>query len=251
MRFGQVTVAIVLRGALLKRAAAKKKDHWVRWCPVFFLVGQLVVGKQWRCFSISSCCSEDVAAFSVGVHILFHMRRQVIEKGGLTALLLLLPTPNGPLPALRSLFGPTFTPFTAGHLALQLRIGRKKDVLPIGLLRSLHQCPWPLPGRLPALAGSLLPQVMSLPVGGTRDPVLMLMMQQHDKVWGTASAEQRVEECHCGEVHIRAVATQAIPAGHRFVVVCGTLVIQRGFCSLTAQDSVMGWLVARGGFCTR
>ena len=179
----------------MENGRAKKKDHWVRWCPVFFLVGQLVVGKQWRCFSIASCCSEDVAAFSVGVHILFHMRRQVIEKGGLAhSIIVATADVHRTVASIAEFVRSDLRPIHCRALGVTAAYRPEKGCLADRVVELIAPMPLALaaalayPHRLVATTGDVIAS-QTLVVGGTRDPALTLMMQQHDEVWGTANAE--------------------------------------------------------------
>ena len=151
-------------------------------------------------FQYCKLCSKEVAALLVSTSCFTCGDKLLRRAAWLTALVL----SNGPLPALRSLFGPTFTPLTAGHLALQLRIGRKKDVLPIGLLRLCTNAPGPCRGAcLPPQACCYHDVIagQTLAVGGTCDRVLMLMMQNTMRFGALPMLSYKLKNAIVGRLH--------------------------------------------------
>ena len=150
------------------------------------------------------------------------MRRQVVEKGGLAhSIIVATADVHRTVASIAESVRSDLHPIHCWALGVTAAYRPEKGCLADRVVEVI--APMPLafaaalacPHRLVATTGDVIAGL----VGGTRDPVLMLMMQQHDEVWGAANAELRVEECHCGEVHTRAVATQAIPAGAQ--VRCG------------------------------
>ena len=72
-----------LRKCVLCGGADNTVDHWVRWCPVFYLVGRLLSGGRWSVWTPRQAESLPTPHIAAVTLILFHMRRRIVAHGGL------------------------------------------------------------------------------------------------------------------------------------------------------------------------
>ena len=197
-------------------------DHWMRHCIILPITLALLIGKQAN-GGIERIAREGQHGLALATHLVFHLRRTIHEKGGLSEVPPSHPEPNSP-PVIR-----TICEEIAGAVVASLAT---ETILHFGITYQ----PLPAPGctrliqsavtRLSPLhlAGQLHPSLAitalcELPVGATvlitdQGDTRYSLLHQHSKAPHVVpNIRYDYYPCRCGSIHVAAKTTRRVQQG--------------------------------------